>query len=125
LLHGRIGKHVFFAVGRERHVEAVAADDPLAIPKWLLTNAHDLVDPQLRDARELKLSYAEEIQRLILLDPFTRGVLRRIDDVTPMGTIIAEMQARLNVSNSEQLWERWRQLYKEIERFNLIGLAAA
>jgi SAM-dependent methyltransferase len=125
LLHGRMATHAFFAVPQDRRVDVPAADDPRAIPKWLLTNAHDLVDRQLDIGRELHISYCEEVQRRIFLDPFTRGVLRRIDDVTPLGTIIAEMQARLNVSRTEQLWERWRHLYREIERLNLVGLAAA
>ena len=125
LLHGRMATHAFFAVPVDRHVVEIAADDPAAIPTWLLTNAHDLVDRQLSDGRELHISHNEEAQRRILLDPFTRAVLRRIDDVTPLGTIMAEVQARLNGSSTDQLWERWRQLYREVERFNLIGLAAA
>ena len=125
LLFGRMATHTFHAVHRDRQVESVSPDDPAAVPKWLLTNAHELVDRQLRDGKDLQISYAEEVQRRIPLDPFTRTVLRQVDNVTPLGTIIARTQARLNVLKAEPLWERWRELYREVERFNLIGLAAA
>lgn len=123
LLFGRMATHTFHAVHRDRQVRAIPPDDPAAVPTWLLTNAHELVDRQLRDGKDLQISYAEEVQRRIPLDPFTRSVLRQVDDVTPLGTIIARTQARLNVLKVEPLWERWRELYREVERFNLVGLA--
>lgn len=124
LLNGRMSTHLFFAAQASSLPEPVPALSLGAVPTWLLWNTERVVTSQLRDRRELEIAY-NGMEKRILLDPFTRAILRRVDGETLLGTLLEEIGVRFKTMKRAEIEQRWEYLYDQLETLNLLGLFAS
>jgi 2-polyprenyl-3-methyl-5-hydroxy-6-metoxy-1,4-benzoquinol methylase len=125
LLNSRMAKHSFFITRDGSQAPPPASlDDETAIPTWLVHDVDGLIRSQLDTKRELELE-AEGIQYRFLLDPFRRAFLKLVDGKRPLGTIMADLEARLPKMPPAERAEKWRNLYQGLEMFNVLGFFPA
>ena len=125
LLNGRIQKHTFFATPEDSEPPAPPAlDDESAVPTWLTYDVEGIIRRQLNERPELDLEF-EGLRFRLTLDPLRRAFLKRVDDKTPLGTIMAELSAKYPSTKPAELTRKWCDLYQGLRVFNLLGLFPA
>jgi SAM-dependent methyltransferase len=121
ILHGRMKKHTFFATRQSGPVpEPPAADDPSAIPTWLI-HEPDWVLQQVATRPQLMIRY-EDMDYRCALDAFRREFLKRVDGRRSAGAILDEIGPVFPRLGRAELVAKWRDLHQALALFNILGV---
>ena len=122
LLHGRMGTHILYAARTGfSPPEPPDEGDPHAVPAWSYIDFTGARERALADGDELTVDTGR-VRFTLGLDAITRGILRRVDGETPLGTIVEQVNASLAGATAKRVRDQWRKLYRGLRDTNVLLL---